>query len=52
MVCPRGEEIGWRWGNWEEMDEWRRWLKKVKDGGGEKHMVDLVETFFLSLDLA
>ncbi|KAF8417519.1 hypothetical protein EV426DRAFT_645802 [Tirmania nivea] len=50
LVCPRGEEIRRRWGNWEEMDEPRRWLKKVKDGGDE-YMVDLVETFFSNLDL-
>ncbi|KAF8421831.1 hypothetical protein EV426DRAFT_671790 [Tirmania nivea] len=50
LVCPRGEEIGRRWSNWEEMDERKKWAKKVKDGGGE-YVVDLVETFFSNLDL-
>ncbi|KAF8416879.1 hypothetical protein EV426DRAFT_703220 [Tirmania nivea] len=51
LLCPRGEEIGRRWGNWEEMDDRKRWLKKVKDEGDE-YTVDLVETFFSNLDLA
>lgn len=50
LVCPRGEEIGRRWGNWEEIDKRGKWLKKVKDGGRET-TVDLVETFFSNLDL-
>ncbi|KAF8419055.1 hypothetical protein BGX38DRAFT_1147473 [Terfezia claveryi] len=32
------------------MDERRRWLNKVKDGG-EEYSVDLVGTFFSNLDL-
>ncbi|KAF8418742.1 hypothetical protein EV426DRAFT_720464 [Tirmania nivea] len=50
LVCPHGEEIGRRWSNWEEMNERKKWAKKVKDGG-EVYMVDLVETFFSNLDL-
>ncbi|KAF8415966.1 hypothetical protein EV426DRAFT_711761 [Tirmania nivea] len=50
LVCPRGEEIGRRWSNWEEMDERKKWAKKVKNGGGE-YVVDLAETFFSNLDL-
>ena len=50
LICPYGEEIGRRWSSWEEMDEKKRWLKKVKDGK-EEFTVDLVETFFSNLDL-
>ncbi|KAF8426002.1 hypothetical protein EV426DRAFT_715912 [Tirmania nivea] len=48
LVCPRGEEIGQRWDNWEEMDERKEWIKKIKDGG-EEYTVDL---FFPNLDLS
>ncbi|KAF8441147.1 hypothetical protein BGX38DRAFT_823305 [Terfezia claveryi] len=34
-VAPCVEEIGRRWGSWEDMNDRRRWLKKVKDGGEE-----------------
>ena len=50
MICPYGEEIGRRWSSWEEMDEKKRWMKKVKDGE-EEYTVDLVETFFSNIDL-
>ena len=50
LVCPHGEEIGQRWNSWKEMDEKKRWMKKVKDGE-EEVMIDLVETFFSNLDL-
>ena len=50
LVCSYGEEIGRRWSSWKEMDEKRKWMKKVKDRK-EKYMVDLVETFFSNLDL-
>ena len=50
LVCPYGEEIGRRWSRWEEMDEKKKWLTKVKDGE-EEYTVDLVETFFSNLDL-
>ena len=50
LVCPYGEEIDRRWNNWEEMDEKKKWLKKMKDGK-EEYTVDLVETFFSYLDL-
>lgn len=33
LVCSYGEEIGRRWSTLEEMDERKRWLKNVKDGG-------------------
>ena len=50
MICPYGEEIGQRWSSWEETDEKKKWLKRVKDRE-EEHTVDLVETFFSNLDL-
>ena len=50
LVCPFGEEIRRRWSTWEDMDERKKWLKKVKDGEGE-YTEDLVETFFSNLDL-
>ena len=50
LICPYGEEIGRRWSNWEEMDEKKKWLKKMKDRE-EEFTVDLVETFFANLDL-
>ena len=50
LICPYGEEIGRGWSSWEEMDEKKKWLKKVKDGE-EEYTVDLVETFFSNLDL-
>lgn len=50
LVCTHGEDVGRRWGRWEDMDERGRWAKKVKDGDGE-YTVDLVETFFSNLDL-
>ena len=50
LACLYREEIGWRWSSWKEMDEKTKWLKKVKNRE-EEYMVDLVETFFLNLDL-
>lgn len=50
LVCIHGEDIGRRWGTWEQMNEPERWRKRVKDPGGE-YEVDLVETFFTHLDL-
>ena len=50
LVCPYGEEIGQRWCSWEEMDEKKKWMKKIKDREKE-HIEDLVETFFSNLDL-
>ncbi|KAF8419213.1 hypothetical protein EV426DRAFT_702095 [Tirmania nivea] len=48
LVCPRGEEIGRRWSNWEEMDERKKWAKKVKDGG-EVYMPGATRTAGMSL---
>jgi len=35
LVCTHGEQIGRKWGRWEDMDGRGRWAKKVKDGDGE-----------------
>jgi len=45
-----GEGIGRRWGCWEDMGERGRWMKRVKDPGGD-YVVDLVEAFFAGLDI-
>jgi len=50
LVCTHGEEIGRRWGTWEDMDDRVRWARKEKDGEGF-YTVDLVETFFSKIDL-
>jgi len=50
LVCIHGEEIGWKWGTWEDMDEPERWRKRVKDPDGD-YELDLVEEFFSNLDL-
>ena len=34
LVCTHGEEIGRRWGTWEDMDERARWARKEKDAEG------------------
>jgi len=47
LVCIHGEDIGRRWGVWEQMDEPEGWRQKVKD----PDEVDMVETFFTDLDL-
>ena len=31
LVCTHGEQIGRRWGTWENMDDRKRWAKKEKD---------------------
>jgi len=48
--CIHGEDPGRWWGTWEAMDEPERWRKQVKDPDGD-YEVDLVESFFLDLDL-
>lgn len=49
-VCTHGEQVGRRWGRFEDMDARGKWAKKVRDDKGE-FVEDLVETFFGSLDL-
>jgi len=50
LACIHGEEVGRKWGCWEEMDEKGKWASRVKEG--EKMVVvDLVETFFTKLDM-
>jgi len=44
------EQIGRRWGTWEDMDDRKRWEKSEKDAEGY-YMVDLVETFYSNTDL-
>jgi len=50
LVCTHGEDIGWRWSTWEDMDDRARWAKKEKNEKGF-NTVDLVETFFSKIDL-
>jgi len=50
LVCIHGEEIGRKWGTWEDMDDPERWRKRVKDPDGD-YELDLVEEFFSNLDL-
>jgi len=50
LLCTHGEDIGWRWSTWEDMDDRARWAKKEKDEKGF-YTVDLVETFFSKIDL-
>ena len=50
LACIHEEEVGRKWGCWEEMDEKGKWASRVKEG--EKTVVvDLVETFFTKLDM-
>jgi len=50
LVCIHGEEIGWKWGTWEDMDDPEQWRKRVKDPDGD-YALDLVEEFFANIDL-
>jgi len=50
LVRIHGEEIGRKWGTWEDMDDPERWRKRVKDPDGD-YELDLVEEFFSNLDL-
>ena len=34
LVCMHGEQIGRRWGAWEDMDDRKRWARKEKDEKG------------------
>ena len=34
LVRPYGEEIGRKWSSWEDMDERKKWLKKIKGWEG------------------
>ena len=50
LVWLYREDMGPRWSNWEEMDKKKKYLKKVKDRE-KQYTMDLVETFFLNLNL-
>jgi len=40
LVCTHGEQMGRKWGKWEDMDEHGRWVKRVQEGDRE-YTVDL-----------
>ena len=50
LVCTHGDQIGRRWGRWEDMDDRKGWAKKERDEEGV-YTVDLVETFFSNINL-
>jgi len=50
LACIHREEIGRKWGCWEEMDGKDKWTSRAKEGE-RTVLVDLVETFFTKLDI-
>jgi len=50
LVCTHGEDIGWRWNTWEDIDDRARWARTEKDEKGF-YTFDLVEMFFTKIDL-